>query len=80
MAVLPDAVHTRGLAALDASLAASQQLGLATVAHLSRDRDTSREHTESDLRVFIGWCQDRSVNPGRLAARILERWSRLFLL
>lgn len=63
MADLPVAAHTRGMAALDASLAPSRELGLATVAHLSRYRGTSREHTESDLRVFFGWCQDRQLAP-----------------
>ena len=33
------------------------------VAHLSRYRCTSREHTESDLRVFFNWCQDRQLAP-----------------
>ncbi len=41
----------------------SRELGLAAVAHLSRYRGTSREHTESDLRVFFNWCQDRQLAP-----------------
>ena len=51
------------MAALDASLARSRELGLAAVAHLSRYRGTSREHTESDLRAFFGWCEDRHLAP-----------------
>lgn len=51
------------MAALDASSPQSRELGLAAVAHLSRYRGTSREHTESDLRVFFGWCQDRQLPP-----------------
>ena len=51
------------MAVIDASQAGSPELGLAAVAHLSRYRGTSREHTESDLRVFFGWCQDRQLAP-----------------
>jgi len=56
-------VHRVGMAALDASLTGSRELGLAAVAHLSRYRGTSREHTESDLRIFFAWCQDRQLAP-----------------
>ena len=63
------AAHSGGMAAFDASLAQSRELGLAAVAHLSRYRGTSREHTESDLRVFFGWCQDRHLAPRRRPAR-----------
>lgn len=42
-----------GMAAIDASLSGSRELSLAAVAYLSRYRGTSREHTESDLRIFI---------------------------
>ena len=71
-----DAAHTRGMAALDASLAPAQELGLATVAHLSRYRGTSREHTESDLRVFFGWCQDRQLAPLDAQRNDLELYLR----
>ena len=53
--------HRVGMAAVDASLSGSQELGLAAVAHLSRYRGTPREHTDSDLRVFLYWCQARSL-------------------
>ena len=64
------------MAALDASLAPSPQLGLATVAHLSRYRGTSREHTDSDLRLFIGWCQDRQLAPLDAQGNDLELYLR----
>ena len=76
MAVLLAAAHTRGMAALDASLAPSQQLRLATVAHLSRYRGTWREHTESDLRVFISWCQERQLAPLDAQRNDLELYLR----
>ena len=42
---------------------ASRELGLAAAAHLSRYRGVSRQRTESDLRVFFLWCQDRHLAP-----------------
>ena len=42
---------------------ASRELGLAAAARLSRYRGVSRQHTESDLRVFFLWCQDRHLAP-----------------
>ena len=71
-----DAAHTHDMAALDASVAPSRELGLATVAHLSRYRGTSREHTESDLRVFFGWCQDRQLAPLDAQRNDLELYLR----
>ncbi len=50
--------HRLCIAAVDASLSSSGEFGLAALAHLSRYRGTSREHTESDLRIFFTWCQD----------------------
>jgi integrase/recombinase XerD len=49
--------------AAPASFDPSRELGPAAVAHLSRYRGTSREHTESDLRVFFNWCQERQLAP-----------------
>lgn len=46
-----------------ASFDQSPELGLAAVAHLSRYRGTSRQHTESDLRVFFDWCRERPLAP-----------------
>jgi hypothetical protein len=39
----------------------------AVAAYLARYRGLSREHTASDLRVFLDWCAERGVDP--LAAR-----------
>lgn len=62
--------------ALDASLAPPRELGLATVAHLSRYRGTSREHTESDLRVFFSWCPYRQLAPLDAQRNDLELYLR----
>ncbi len=53
--------------AATASSDQSRELSLAAVAHLSRYRGTSREHTASDLRVFLKWCHDR--HPASLTAQ-----------
>jgi site-specific recombinase XerD len=52
---------------LDVDADVPQEARVAAVAHLSRYRGASREHTESDLRTFFDWCRDRSLAP--LAAR-----------
>ena len=70
------AEDTRGMAAPDASPAPSRVLGLATVAYLSRYRGTSRTHTDSDLRVFFGWCQDRQLAPLDAQRNDLELYLR----
>ena len=54
----------------------SPELALATVAHLSRYRGTSRQHTESDLRVFLGWCRDRQLAPLTAQRHDLELYLR----
>ena len=64
-----------GMAAT-AFLAQSRELNLAAVAHLSRYRGTSREHTESDLRVFFAWCQDRQLAPLTAQRHDLELYLR----
>ena len=63
------------MAAAWASLATPPELSRAAGAHLPRFRGTSRAHTESDLRVFFVWCQDRQLAP--LAAKrndLYLRW------
>jgi len=69
-------VHRVGMAALDATQTGSRELGLAAVAHLSRYRGTSREHTESDLRLFFAWCQDRQLAPLDARRNDLELYLR----
>ena len=62
--------------AATAFLDQSPELGLAAVAHLSRYRGTSREHTESDLRVFFAWCQERQLAPLAAHRNDLELYLR----
>ena len=38
-------------------------LRLAVAAYLARFKGQSRIHTESDLRAFISWCQERDLDP-----------------
>ena len=64
-----------GMVAL-ASLDQSPELRLATVAHPSRYRGTSREHTESDLRVFLDWCGERQLAPLSAQRHDLELYLR----
>ena len=39
------------------------QLRLAVTAYLARFKGSSREHTESDLRCYLAWCAERSLDP-----------------
>jgi site-specific recombinase XerD len=54
----------------------SPELDTAALAHLSRYRGTSRTHTESDLRVFLTWCQDRKLAPLSAQRNDLELYLR----
>ena len=45
----------------------SDQLRLAVAAYLARFKGASRYHTESELRCFLAWCAEHSLDP--LAAR-----------
>jgi len=38
-------------------------LWLAVAAYLARFKGQSRTHTESDLRAFLTWCQERGLDP-----------------
>jgi integrase/recombinase XerD len=51
----------------DPAVPFTDQLRLAVAAYLARFTGSSREHTESDLRCFLSWCAERSLDP--LAAR-----------
>jgi hypothetical protein len=59
-----------------ASVDQSSELGLAAVAHLSRYRGSSRQHTESDLRVFFEWCRERQLPPLTAQRHELELYLR----
>ena len=54
----------------------SPELSLAALAHLSRYRGVSRQHTESDLRVVLLWCQDRHLAPLAAQRNDLELYWR----
>jgi hypothetical protein len=41
----------------------TDQLQLAVAAYLARFTGSSRDHTESDLRCFLAWCAERSLDP-----------------
>src|SRR5258708_3725898 len=45
----------------------ADRLRLAVAAYLARFKGSSRQHTESDLRCYLSWCAERSLDP--LAAR-----------
>jgi integrase/recombinase XerD len=45
----------------------TDRLRLAVAAYFARFKGSSREHTESDLRCYLAWCAERSLDP--LAAR-----------
>jgi len=38
------------------------QLQLAAAAYLARFKGPSRDHTDSDLRCYLTWCSDRSLD------------------
>ena len=41
----------------------ADRLRLAEAAYLARFTGTSRDHTDSDLRCYLTWCADRSLDP-----------------
>ena len=62
--------------AATASFDQSRELGVAALAHLSRYRGVSRQHTESGLRVLFVWCQDRHLAPLAAQRNDLELYLR----
>lgn len=52
------------------------RLSLATAAYLALFKGQSRLHTDSDLRVFLGWCTARDLDPLVAARRDLELYVR----
>jgi integrase len=51
-------------------------LRAATAAHLGRYRNESRDHTESDQRVFLRWCTDQDLDPLSAVRADIERYLR----
>jgi integrase/recombinase XerD len=41
----------------------ADRLRLAVAAYLARFKGSSRAHTESDLRCYLSWCAERSLDP-----------------
>src|SRR3954447_22504032 len=48
----------------------------AATAYLSRYKGLSREHTQSDLRVFLTWCAGQELDPLTLRRHHLELYVR----
>jgi hypothetical protein len=53
------------------------QLRLAVTAYLARFKGSSREHTESDLRCYLAWCAEHTLEPlavQRVHLELYIRW------
>ena len=53
------------------------QAGVWVAAYLARFQGQSRVHTESDLRCFITWCEERGLDPlsaQRAHVELYVRW------
>ena len=48
---------------LPVTVEGSDVLRRAVAGYLARYKGLSRSHTESDLRVFLGWCTERGLEP-----------------
>jgi site-specific recombinase XerD len=58
-------------------VATSGVLRLAVAAYLARFKGQSRIHTDSDLRGYLGWCQQRELDPlgaSRPHVELYIRW------
>src|SRR5215472_9032249 len=55
------------------SKAAADPLRLAVAAYLARLTGSSRDHAYSDLRCFLAWCAERSLDPLAASRAQLER-------
>jgi hypothetical protein len=51
-------------------------LRAAVSAYLGRYRGETRLHTESDLRVFLGWCVNQNLDPLAVVWVDIERYLR----
>ncbi|RSM64997.1 integrase, partial [Actinoplanes sp. ATCC 53533] len=54
----------------------SAALQTAVSAYLGRYRGATRQHTESDLRIFLTWCADQELNPLTARRVDIERYVR----
>ena len=41
----------------------TDRLRLAVAAYLARFKGSSRAHTESDMRCYLSWCAEYSLDP-----------------
>lgn len=57
-------------------VATSPVLRLAVAAYLARFKRQSRIHTESDLRGYLIWCEDRELDPFAAARPHIELYVR----
>jgi site-specific recombinase XerD len=62
----------------DAGVVSSDQLALpaAVAAYLGRYRGQTRLHTDSDLRIFLRWCDEQSLRPLAAVRTDIERYVR----
>jgi len=54
----------------------TDRLRLAVAAYLARFKGSSREHTESDLRCYLAWCAEHSLDPLDAQRPYLELYIR----
>jgi len=54
----------------------TDRLRLAVAAYLARFKGSSRAHTESDLRCYLSWCAERSLDPLAVQRPHLELYIR----
>jgi integrase/recombinase XerD len=52
------------------------RLALAVAVYLARFRAQSWQHTDSDLRAYLGWCAERGIAPLAADRRHLELYVR----
>jgi hypothetical protein len=62
----------------DAGITSPDQLvlGAAVAAYLGRYRGQTRLHTNSDLRIFLRWCDEQSLRPLAAVRTDIERYVR----
>jgi integrase/recombinase XerD len=62
----------------DAGIGSSDHLVLraAVAAYLGRYRGQTRLHTNSDLRIFLRWCDDQGLEPLAAVRTDIERYVR----
>ena len=52
------------------------RLPMVVAAYLARFKGLSREHTNSDLRAYLGWCAERDIDPLSALRSQLELYVR----